>query len=48
MTSSVTGERLVAQLECDQQLLSILADRTSEIGRDFGNSYVMRHSSYPR
>jgi len=40
--------RMVAQLECDQQLLSILADRTSEIGRVFGNSYVMRHGSYPR
>ena len=48
MTFSVASERMVAQLECDQQLLSILADRTSEIGRVFGNSYVMRHGSYPR
>jgi len=48
MTSSIASERKVAQLECDQQLRSILADQTSEIGRVFGNSYVMRHGSYPR
>ena len=47
MTSSVASERTVARLECDQQLPSILADRTSDIGRVFGNSYVMRHGSYP-
>lgn len=48
MMPSVASERSVAQLECDQQSLSILADPTSEVGRDFGNSYVMRHGSYPR
>jgi hypothetical protein len=48
MTSSTTSERMVAQLECGQQLLSILADRTSEVDGVFGNSYVMRHGSYPR
>ena len=48
MTSSVANGRMVAQLVCGQQLLSILADRRSKIGRIFGNSYVMRHGSYPR
>jgi hypothetical protein len=48
MTCNVASERMVAQLESDQQLRSILANRTSEIDQVFGNSYVMRHGSYPR
>jgi len=37
------------QLECDQQPLSIiLADRIAIIRRALGNSYDVRHGSYPR
>jgi hypothetical protein len=49
MLFSVTRERSVTQLECDQQFLSIgLAGRRSAAGTVFGNSYDVGHGSYPR
>jgi hypothetical protein len=49
MMFSAARERSAAQLERDQQSLSIiLADRRARFGGSFGNSYVMGHGSYPR
>jgi hypothetical protein len=49
MMFGAASERSMAQLECDQQSLSIfLADRIAKIGRVLGNSYVVGHGSYPR
>jgi hypothetical protein len=49
MMFGAASERSMAQLECDQQSLSIfLADRVAKIGRVLGNSYVVGHGSYPR
>lgn len=47
--SYAASERMMTQLECDEQSLSIIhADRTAGVGGVFGNSYVMGHGSYPR
>jgi hypothetical protein len=49
MVFGAAKQRSMAQLECDQQPLSImLADRFAKIDRAFGNSYVVGHGSYPR
>jgi len=49
MAFGAAGERSMPQLECDQRLPAIiLADREPMIGRVLGNSYVVRHGSYPR
>jgi len=49
MVSGAASQRSMPQLECDQQPLSIvLADQTSTIRRALGNSYDVRHGSYPR
>jgi hypothetical protein len=49
MLFGAASRRSMPQLECDQQSLSImLADRIAQAGRVLGNSYVVRHGSYPR
>jgi hypothetical protein len=49
MLSGAASQRSMPQLECDQQPLSIvLAGRIAIIRRALGNSYDVRHGSYPR
>ena len=49
MVSGAASQRSMPQLECDQQPLSIvLAGETPTIRRALGNSYDVRHGSYPR
>jgi hypothetical protein len=49
MLCGAARERSMTQLECDEpSLLISLADPIAKIGRVLGNSYVVRHGSYPR
>jgi hypothetical protein len=49
MFSGAASQRSMPQLECDQQPLSIVfADRIRILRRALGNSYDVRHGSYPR
>jgi hypothetical protein len=47
--SGAASQRSMPQLECDQQPLSIvLAEEIAIFRRALGNSYDVRHGSYPR
>jgi len=49
MLSGAASQRSMPQLECDQQPLSIvLAGGIAITRRALGNSYDVRHGSYPR
>jgi hypothetical protein len=48
MVSGAASRRSMAQLECDQQPLSIVLAGWSIMRRALGNSYDVRHGSYPR
>jgi hypothetical protein len=49
MLSGAASQRSMPQLECDQQPLSIvLAGGIAIARRALGNSYDVRHGSYPR
>jgi hypothetical protein len=49
MFSGAASQRSMPQLECDQQPLSIVLSGCIAISpRALGNSYDVRHGSYPR